>query len=198
MSETASVINYMNTGGGGRISVRRQSLSRDADRNGVRLLCDERHRPRPYSQRGQLDLRRQQRRRIQLHGQRADVRLTTACAARATRSTPSTSPLRATTIFRWCVFQNCGGADLELFAASGTKSTFDSTFRLVGDTANGGLSVQSTPFTGTGNSSAFVSAVKTNVQSGHAGGEQHLVVHADRLRCVRPGVAAELDAQDAV
>ena len=61
-------------------------------------------------------------------------------------------------------FQNYGGADLELFAASGQKASFDSTFHLVGDTANGGLSVQSTPFTGTGNSSVFANAVKTNVQ----------------------------------
>ena len=58
-------------------------------------------------------------------------------------------------------FQNYGGADLELFAASGQKSAFDSTFHLVGDTANGGLSVQSAPFTGAGTSSTFVSAVKT-------------------------------------
>ena len=62
-------------------------------------------------------------------------------------------------------FQNYGGADLELFAAPGQKTAFDSTFRLVGDTANGGLSVQSTPFTGAGNSSAFVNAVKTNVKA---------------------------------
>ena len=95
-------------------------------------------------------------------------------------------------------FENGGGSSLELFAASGQKSAFDSTFRLVGDTANGGLAVQSAPFTGSGNSSAFANAVKTNVAAGHAGGEQHLVVHADHLRCARPGVVAELDAQDAV
>jgi hypothetical protein len=62
-------------------------------------------------------------------------------------------------------FENGGGSSLELFAAPGTKTAFDSTFRLVGDTANGGLSVKSAPFTGSGTSSAFVDAVKTNVKS---------------------------------
>ncbi len=60
-------------------------------------------------------------------------------------------------------FQNGGGSELELFAASGTKSAFDSSFQLVGDTANGGLSVESAPFTGGGTSTAFANAVKTNV-----------------------------------
>lgn len=62
-------------------------------------------------------------------------------------------------------FENGGGAGLELFAAAGIKTAFDSTFRLVGDTANGGLAVQSVPFTGSENSSAFVGSVQTNVQS---------------------------------
>jgi hypothetical protein len=67
-------------------------------------------------------------------------------------------------------FENGGGSCLELFAASGTKSGFDSTFRLVGDTAAGGLAVQSVPFTGSASSSAFVSAIQTNVQSAMAAG----------------------------
>jgi hypothetical protein len=62
-------------------------------------------------------------------------------------------------------FENGGGSSLELFAAPGAKAGFDSTFRLVGDTANGGLAVQSTPFTGNGSSSVFVNSVMTNVQA---------------------------------
>jgi hypothetical protein len=62
-------------------------------------------------------------------------------------------------------FENGGGSGLEIYASSGQKASFDSTFRLVGDTANGGLSVQSTPVGGAGNSSAFANAVKTNVQA---------------------------------
>jgi autotransporter-associated beta strand protein len=45
-------------------------------------------------------------------------------------------------------FQGWGGAEVELYAAEGTKTTFDSAFRLVGDTANGGLSVSSAPMAG--------------------------------------------------
>lgn len=37
------------------------------------------------------------------------------------------------------VFENGGGAQAEVFAAAGAKTAFDGTFRLVGDTANGGL-----------------------------------------------------------
>ena len=63
-------------------------------------------------------------------------------------------------------YQNYGGAGLEFFEAAGSKTAFDSTFRLVGDTANGGLSVKSAPFVGQGgNSSLFSAAVQTNVQS---------------------------------
>ncbi len=62
-------------------------------------------------------------------------------------------------------FENGGGADLELFAATGQKTTFDSSFRLVGDTASGGLAVQSTPLTSAGNNSAFINAVATSVET---------------------------------
>lgn len=37
-------------------------------------------------------------------------------------------------------FERGGGASIELFAAAGTFATFDASMRLVGDTANGGLS----------------------------------------------------------
>ena len=64
-------------------------------------------------------------------------------------------------------FENGGGSGLEMFAAPGSKAGFDSTFRLVGDTANGGLSVSSTPVTGggAGNSSSFSGDVRTNVKA---------------------------------
>ena len=61
-------------------------------------------------------------------------------------------------------FENGGGSESGTVCRSGQKTSFDSTFHLVGDTANGGLSVQSVPFTGGGNGSVFVNAVKTNVQ----------------------------------
>ena len=62
-------------------------------------------------------------------------------------------------------FQNAGGSNAEFSAAAGTKTAFDSTFRLVGDTADGGLKVVSTPFNGgTSNSGAFAAAVATNVK----------------------------------
>jgi len=40
-------------------------------------------------------------------------------------------------------YQNTGGAELELFAAQGSKSAFDTGFKLVGDTAGGGLTAGS-------------------------------------------------------
>lgn len=38
-------------------------------------------------------------------------------------------------------FENAGGDEVELFAAPGARSVFDSSFRLIGDTAAGGLAV---------------------------------------------------------
>ena len=55
--------------------------------------------------------------------------------------------------------ENEGGASVELYAAPGNRPTFDATFRLVGDTTNGGLSVVSFPVAGQGNSAGFASAV---------------------------------------
>jgi len=46
-------------------------------------------------------------------------------------------------------FDRTGGASLELFAAQGSHAVWDpAVFRLVGDTANGGLAVRSAPVTG--------------------------------------------------
>jgi hypothetical protein len=41
-------------------------------------------------------------------------------------------------------FNSTGGAELEFYAASGAKTTWDATMKLVGDTANGGLAVVTT------------------------------------------------------
>lgn len=64
-------------------------------------------------------------------------------------------------------FENAGGAGVEVFASAGTKTAFGSTFHLVGDTANGGLAVSSSAVTGggAGNSAGFATDVKTNVKT---------------------------------
>ncbi len=55
---------------------------------------------------------------------------------------------------RLVYYERGGGAGLELFAAPGSRSVWDATnFRLVGDTANGGLAVRSVPLAGGGGSS---------------------------------------------
>jgi hypothetical protein len=52
--------------------------------------------------------------------------------------------------FEVIMFEGGGGDSVEFFAASGTRSAFDpAAFRLVGDTANGGLAAR-TPLSGTG------------------------------------------------
>lgn len=64
-------------------------------------------------------------------------------------------------------FENGGGSGVELFAAQGSKSSFDSSFRLVGDTAKGGLSISSVPLGAGngGNNAGFASDIRTNVKS---------------------------------
>lgn len=46
---------------------------------------------------------------------------------------------------RLVYFQCEVGAELEFFAAAGTHAFFNSSFRLLGDTAGGGLEMRSTP-----------------------------------------------------
>ncbi|MGA2498880.1 MAG: lamin tail domain-containing protein, partial [Tepidisphaeraceae bacterium] len=62
-------------------------------------------------------------------------------------------------------FQGGGTAELEMFAAPGNLTSWGATttWRLVGDTANGGLGVTSYPFTGSANSVA--GKVKTDIRS---------------------------------
>ena len=64
------------------------------------------------------------------------------------------------------VFYECGGgSEVELFAAQGSFSIWDSTnFRLVGDTANGGLAVKS-PVVAGGGATSYRPFINTDVQS---------------------------------
>ncbi len=62
--------------------------------------------------------------------------------------------------FEFVFYEIGGGDEVELFAAAGSKSTFDSSFRLIGDTANGGLAVATLPAGGT--TGSFIG---TNVQA---------------------------------
>ncbi len=62
------------------------------------------------------------------------------------------------------VFYECGGgSELEFFAAAGTFTSFNSAFRLVGHTANGGLAVKSLP--GAGGGVDFRPLIATDVQA---------------------------------
>jgi len=65
-------------------------------------------------------------------------------------------------------FQGHGGAEMEIFAAPGTFTTFNSSMRLVGDTANGGLRALTTPdgSSGGGLVDTDVSAEMKNINSG--------------------------------
>ncbi len=58
-------------------------------------------------------------------------------------------------------FENYGGDEVELFAQAGTHTTWNAGFRLMGDTANGGLAVATTPDGG----SSGGSSIATNLQA---------------------------------
>lgn len=64
-------------------------------------------------------------------------------------------------LFESLFFQNTGGDEFEFFAAPGTKTVFDSTFALVGDTEAGGLQAMSAP----GSAAGGGAIIGTNVQS---------------------------------
>ncbi|MBE3069108.1 MAG: lamin tail domain-containing protein, partial [Planctomycetes bacterium] len=66
---------------------------------------------------------------------------------------------------RLVYFENTGGAELEFFAAPGTHATWDTDFRLVGDTGGGGLDVRSDPVTSGAGSTSFLPLISTNVGS---------------------------------
>jgi hypothetical protein len=64
------------------------------------------------------------------------------------------------------VFYECGGgSELEFFAAPGVFSGFNASFRLVGDTASGGLSVKSLPTGGGSSGSSIRPLISTDLQS---------------------------------
>jgi hypothetical protein len=66
---------------------------------------------------------------------------------------------------RLVFWERGGGSEVELFAAAGALATFNpSNFRLVGDTAGGGLAVKSTPIAG-GNALSFGSVIRTDVKT---------------------------------
>ncbi len=70
------------------------------------------------------------------------------------------------------LFYECGGgSELEFFAASGVHASFNANFRLVGNTAGGGLAVKSLPIAGAGAgsiASLIATDVKTNMLSRNA------------------------------
>ena len=84
-------------------------------------------------------------------------------------------------------FANTGNSSASFSAVSGSVSTFNSSFRLVGDTADGGLQVTSPPFTSNSTSGIgnITSLIQTNVKSaveqaiGEAGGPTSLYVRMD-------------------
>ncbi|MCA9194187.1 MAG: hypothetical protein KDB03_20600, partial [Planctomycetales bacterium] len=57
-------------------------------------------------------------------------------------------PSAGTYPLRLVFFEHNGGAEVELFAAQGSYNAFNSNFRLVGDTANGGLATSGSGATG--------------------------------------------------
>ncbi len=70
---------------------------------------------------------------------------------------------------RLVFYERGGGSELELFAAPGNRATWDATnFRLVGDTAQGGLAVRSVPATGGGGGS-LRALIRTDIESAMKG-----------------------------
>ena len=70
---------------------------------------------------------------------------------------------------RLVYYERGGGAGLELFAAGGAFAAWDSTnFRMVGDTANGGLAVMA-PVVSGGGSGNYQSEIGTDVQAAMQG-----------------------------
>lgn len=64
---------------------------------------------------------------------------------------------------RVMIYEGNGGSSGELFAKQGSFTSWDSGFRLVGDTANGGLAVASIPIGNAG--SGYLAEVNKNVES---------------------------------
>ncbi|MCX5672249.1 MAG: chitobiase/beta-hexosaminidase C-terminal domain-containing protein [Planctomycetota bacterium] len=70
---------------------------------------------------------------------------------------------------RFVWFQGTGGAEVELFAAPGDYRAFNYTdYKLVGDTANGGLAVESLPVA-SGGVGTYASVIQTNIETAMKG-----------------------------
>ena len=104
-------------------------------------------------------------------------------------------------------YQNAGGAEMELFAekvaSSSGVTSFNSSFHLVGDTANGGLTVTSVPFSGSGGSRFAPGRRDQDKRQidrpiGDSNGRRHVALLADHLRRDQLRDAAILDTADAV
>jgi hypothetical protein len=67
---------------------------------------------------------------------------------------------------RLVFYEAGGGAGLELFAAQGSLSGWTTSFKLVGDTANGGLAIRSLPFA---NGGGYRNLIGTDVQTAMMG-----------------------------
>ena len=66
--------------------------------------------------------------------------------------------------FELCYFEGYGGDEMEFFAQTGTHVSWNTGFRLVGDTAGGGLAVSTTP-----DGSGAGSAIATNLEASMLG-----------------------------
>jgi hypothetical protein len=69
---------------------------------------------------------------------------------------------------RLVFYERGGGAEVEFFAAQGTHATFNANFDLVGDTANGGLAVESVIVSG-GSGPSLSTYVKTDLEASMLG-----------------------------
>src|SRR5439155_24891266 len=64
------------------------------------------------------------------------------------------------------VFYECGGgSEVELFAAQGSFASWGANFRLVGDTANGGLAVKAPVIAGGGSTTSYRPFINLDVQT---------------------------------
>ena len=71
---------------------------------------------------------------------------------------------------RFVWFQGVGGAEVEVFATQGNYRDFNTTdYHLVGDTASGGLAIESLPVAGGGGAGVFGPNIHTNVETAMKG-----------------------------
>jgi hypothetical protein len=66
---------------------------------------------------------------------------------------------------RLVYYERGGGAGLEFFAAQGSQNAWSPVFRLVGDSANGGLAVRSTPLSGGGGGGSLRDLIASDIEA---------------------------------